>query len=158
MKRTVLVLTLALAPLAARAQDPIHRPVKLEELSSMYQEHSESESNREFSITKAAGSAQAAIGTDFTRDGTTFRILKSQERQDTYDAVKSTTFQRVVYSARQLIEIQPPCPVKELKPEGQELLVTIDYRPLQPASFEAYVAEVSRRRTGERWEFVKVTP
>lgn len=159
MRRILFSVVLLLWPVSALAQsDPIDRAVRLEELSTMYQEQSDSESNKEFRIEKASGSAQAAIGTEFSRESRTYRILRAQERVDTYDAVKADTFPRVVFYARQLIKGPPPPPPPPPPdvPEGPEILVTIDYKPTSE-TFKAYVAEVTKRRGDDRWEFTKVS-
>lgn len=152
MRRILILVVTFLVPLLASAQtgDPINRPVKLDELSSMYQKQSDNESNREFKIYEPKGTAQAAVGTRFSRDQKQYQILTARDTEDTYDAVKADTFQRVIYSARELVS--KSC----VGPDGPEILVAIDYRAAEPASYEAYVAEVNKRRTGERWEFTKV--
>jgi hypothetical protein len=156
MRGIIGFMTFLLLPIAAGAQqgDPINRPVSIDELSGMYKQHSDNKSNKEFEIQTANGTAQSAAGTHFKRDGKEYEIAGKRDVEDTYDAVKSDTFQRVIYAAYELGTgtCTPPTVRK-----GPEFQVTIDYRPLQPASFEAYVAEVNRKTTsGERWEFTKV--
>lgn len=131
---------------------PLSDKVEVNRLPSNYQYWSDHSSNKEFDITSPSGTADNAKGTVFTRGGNEFKILDVEARTQVYDAIKSTNFERVVYSAKK----KEKHTTTTYKYDGQGIYVTVDYRPTTPPPVahqqyaQAYIAEVEQGVVGKK--------
>lgn len=161
MRKVLLVAVIAVvvAPVMGLAQTeaPLSGVVPVTQLPSSYQYWSDHQTNREFDIVQPSGSASNAVNTVFSRSGADYKIAKVEAKTQVYDPIKSSTFERVVYAAAK----KEKHTTTTYKYDGEEIYVTVDYRPAKPPKqrqrefAEAYIAQVEQGKVGT--QTVKVT-